>query len=497
MPRPQAVITNEALVEEARFILATLQRDDLFDEHVRLTEAERVLESSLSLPFADYQAFLNKFGYVRVDPLANSIEVTKGGARVAEVLDDAEFNARLARHFARELSGHTPSPSGGRAPVRADVAVSNLESLPPRPSRPSHPSTGPVAVPGPVDDVLDRRYRRGEVIGQGTIGTVYEGQHVGLGRALAIKEARGIFQYASFLRRDEVVRRIRTAVESQARLEHPNITQVLDQNTDREAPYFVFELAKGGSLRQRLAAAKDGKLPLEFAVRVLLQVAAALRYAHAEGTLHLGLKPENVLFDRFGNVKLADFGLTRVIERTEETASMPILVGGNSLGYMSPERLQPGVVDPVTGARPAPTAAADVYGLGLVFYEMIAGRLPGRRSPLPSEARPDIPEAFDDVFDRMTRDDPTERHASFDEVLEGFYQAFPSDLVFRPGVLPLWFEDPQPLSSRPQDQAGEPDGGGQAPEAKSLALAEASPVREEREPAVSMMQKPASAPPPR
>ena len=431
MPRPHAVITHEALVEEARFILATLQRDDLFDERVRLTEAERVLESSLSLSFADYCAFLNKFGYVRVDQLANSVEVTKGGARVAEVIDDAEFNSRLSRHFAKELSNH-------RALTRTDTMVSTLDGLGPRTSR---PSSGLVAVPSPIDDVLDRRYRRKEMIGQGTIGAVYRGQHVGLGRTLAIKEARGIFQYASFLRRDEIVRRIRTAVESQARLEHPNVAQVLDQNTDREFPYFVLELASGGNLRQRLAASEGGQLPLGFAVAILLQIASALRHAHAQGTLHLGLKPENVLFDRAGNVKLTDFGLTRVTERTDnDTASMPVLVGGNSVGYMPPEQLQPGV-----GGRPEPTVAVDIYGLGLLFYEMLTGRLPGRRSPLPSKARAEVPVAFDDVFDRMTHDDPQERQSSVEEVLDGIYQAFSPDLVFKPGVLLLWAEDPRPL----------------------------------------------------
>lgn len=442
MPRPHAVITHEALVEEARFILATLQRDDLFDEHVPLTEAERMLESSLSLSFAAYQAFLNKYGYVRMDALANSVEVTQGGTRVTEVLDDAEFNARLSRHFARELASRNPSTPTGRL---GDTAVSAVDALSARATR---AISGAVAGPGSVDDVLDRRYRRVAVIGHGTIGTVYRGQHVGLGRSIAIKEARGIFQYASFLRRDEVVRRIRTAVEAQARLEHPNVCQVVDQNTDREFPYFVLELARGGNLRERLAAADGGGLPLEFTVRALLQISAALEHAHTAGILHLGLKPENVLFDRFGNVKLTDFGLMEVTERTDEAASTPILVGGNSVGYMPPERLQPGGFDPSSPGRAELTPAADVYGLGLLAYEMLTGRLPGRRSPLPSEARSDVPAAFDDVFDRMTQDDPAERPASFGEVLDGMYEVFSSDLVFKAGVVLMWTADPWPLPDR-------------------------------------------------
>ena len=84
MRRPGVQLSLEVLVEESRFILRTLLRDDLFGKRVRLTEAERVLDSSISLTFADYCGFLNKFGYVRIDQLANVIEVTEGGAGIAQ-----------------------------------------------------------------------------------------------------------------------------------------------------------------------------------------------------------------------------------------------------------------------------------------------------------------------------------------------------------------------------------------------------------------------------
>src|SRR5262245_6327397 len=164
MRRQGMQLTHEVLVEEARFILRTLQREDLFGERVRLTEAERVLDTSISLSFADYCGFLNKYGYVRIDQLANLIEVTEGGAQVAQDLDDAEFHARLSRHFAKELGAPAPRP----LPSRVDVPASVRASSPP-------------AAAAPIgDDVLDRRYRRAEVIGSGTIGTVYRGQHVSL-----------------------------------------------------------------------------------------------------------------------------------------------------------------------------------------------------------------------------------------------------------------------------------------------------------------------------
>lgn len=446
MRRPGAQLTHEVLVEEARFILRTLQRSDLFGERVRLTEAERVLDPSISLSFADYCAFLNKYGYVRIDQLANLVEVSEGGGLVAQDLDDAEFHARLSRHFAKELGSTTVATS---APAPVPQAPSR--SLPRNEAGPVLESSGarslrPTLVPSQtdrpaaLDDVLDRRYRRGEAIGSGTVGTVYRGQHVSLGRRMAIKEARSIFQFASYLRRDEIVRRLRTTVETHAALVHPNIIQIIDQNPEREHPYFVMELATGGNLRQRLAREAEGRLDLGIAVRVLIQICYALRYAHAQGVLHLGLKPENVLFDGQGNVKLSDFGIAKITDRADDSGQTPVLVGGGTVGYLAPERLQPG-----RGDHQGLTPAADVYGLGMLFYEMLTGKLPGRRSPLPSQARKEVPSAFDDVFDRMTRDEIGERSASIDDVLEGIYKAFPSKEVYSQGTILLWAEDPRPL----------------------------------------------------
>jgi serine/threonine protein kinase len=428
MRRPGIQLTHEVLVEEARFILRTLQREDLFGERVRLTEAERVLDTSISLGFADYCGFLNKYGYVRIDHLANLIEVTEGGAQVAQDLDDAEFHARLSRHFAKELS---TGPSVRPLPGRIEPAASL------RPTSPPSPERGPMG-----DDVLDRRYRRAEVIGSGTIGTVYRGQHVSLGRRMAIKEARSIFQFASYLRRDEIVRRLRTTIETHATLVHPNVVQIIDQNPEREFPYFVMELAEGGNLRQRMAAASEGRLDLPIAIRVLLQISHAMKHAHGRGVFHLGLKPENVLFDGLGNVKLSDFGFTRITERTDDAANTPVLVGGGTVGYMAPERLQ-------SSGEGQITASSDIYALGVLFYEMITGKLPGRRSPLPSQARKDVPTAFDDVFDKMTRDELSERYSKIDDVLEGIYRAFPSKEVFSQGTILLWAEDPHPLPKPP------------------------------------------------
>ena len=441
MRRPGVQLTHEVLVEEARFILRTLLRDDLFGKRVRLTEAERVLDSSISLTFADYCGFLNKYGYVRVDQLANVIEVTEGGTVIASAGDDPEFQARLSRHFARELgTAQVKRPTGsstGQIPV-AEVAAASVRPRPPEGTSP--PQAG--------EDVLDRRYRRGAQIGSGPIGLVHEGEHIPLGRPIAIKEARAIFQFGSYLKRDEIVRRLKGAVQAHARLLHPGIIQVLDQNHEREFPYFVMELAGGGNLRGRMSAAPEGKMPLPIVVRILTQMAYALRHAHQNGVVHLGLKPENVLFDSFGNVKLSDFGFGRIMDRDDDAdrSTSPVLVGSGTVGYLAPERIQPDAAKDAAGPQ------ADIYSLGMLCYEMLTGKLPGRRSPLPSAARPEVPAAFDDVFDRMTRDELSERYSSIDEVLAGVYKAFTAKDVFAEGTILMWAADPNGPSA-PKDVA--------------------------------------------
>ncbi len=427
MRRPRTQVGPETLVEDARLILKTLLRHDLFGDHVRLSEAERVIGKSISLAFADYCGFLSKYGYIQIessadDPLKKVVDVTATGGVVAKNGEDGEFAGRINRHFSRQLGGSSSS---------------RKEPPPPPPAMQLPPARASRSAPS--DDVLDRRYRRGAVLGAGPVGEVSGGEHIGVGRPVAIKEARSIFQFVSYLKRDEIVRRLRSAVQSAATLSHPGIIQILDQNHEREFPYVVTELAAGGSLRERLDAAEDGKLPVPVAVRVLLQVSHALSHAHASGVLHLGLKPENILFDGQGNTKLSDFGFSTIMDRQQSASQIPVLVGSGTVAYMPPERLQPDA-----DGQPM-TAAADIYALGILTYQMLCGKLPGRRSPMPSKARKDIPASFDDVFDKMTTDEIDERYQSIDEVITAIHTAFGSKTLFEEGTILLWAQDPNPL----------------------------------------------------
>ncbi len=450
MRRLGTTLSIELLLEEARFILKTLQRDDLFGSRVRLTDAERVMERSISLPFADYAAFLSRHGYLEIDPQANALEITDQGRQSSKGSDDPELLARLAQHFTRELaeSKSAAPATSGRGAVSSSTPNWNDSSA--VRARASAPMSELPQTVGGLEEVLDRRYRRGAAIGAGPVGTVYEGEHIALGRKMALKEARAIFQLVSYVRRDDIVSRFRSVVQSGAELSHPSIIQIFDHNHEREHPYFVMEHAPGGNLRRRLTHADHGRLTPPHALRVLLQLAYGLRFAHSQGVLHLGLKPENVLFDRLGNVKISDFGMSRVLDREEGSSQAPVLVSSGTVGYMAPERLQPESSSFVS-------PASDIYSLGILAYEMLTGRLPGRRSPNPSQVQKEVPVAFDDVFDRMTRDDLGERYKTLDDVLEGIYQAFSTKEVYQRGTILLYADDPSPLPEIDAETAPEPD----------------------------------------
>jgi hypothetical protein len=306
------------------------------------------------------------------------------------------------------------------APVLAPAPAPVPAALvPPAALAPSRPAPARDPEPRAADESagqsLDQRYVKLEAIGHGPLGTVFRGRHTALGLDVAIKELKDIFGYFSFLQRGEVLKRLKREICAQAVVRHPAIAAVIDQNTEAATPYFVVELC-ASNLRARLDGAAGKGLPPEQAIRVFLQLAYGLEAAHAQGFTHGNLKPENVLLDALGNARLADFGLSRVIEVDASKGMPQVFVGTGGMGYMSPEQLVR------TGKDLGPSS--DVYGLGILLYEMLTGYLPGRRSPLPSAANPGVPAKLDAIFDRMTQDRKEERYPDFEAVLADFYAAF-------------------------------------------------------------------------
>lgn len=295
---------------------------------------------------------------------------------------------------------------------------------------PANVPAAPVPVKG---QDLDLRYVKFDSLGAGPLGTVYKGKHNALGVDICVKELKDIFGYFSFLQRGEVIKRLKKELCAQAQVRHAGIVQILDQNTDVARPYYVMELCKG-SLREKLEAAGGKGIDVTHAIRYFLQLSYALRAAHQSGLTHHNVKPENVLFDAYGNAKLTDFGLSRVIEVDQSKGMPQVFVGTGGMGYMSPE-----LISRSKDVGPS----SDVYGLGILLYEMVTGQIPGRRSPLPSEVNEACPSKLDPIFDKMTQDRKDKRYADFDTMLDDFYAAFTEGEYLAKGDLLSWSDTPK------------------------------------------------------
>jgi hypothetical protein len=322
-----------------------------------------------------------------------------------------------------------PAADSGRNPREETSPRLSSEVPPPPPSNLPKPPVPEASKNEPKGQEIDLRYVKYDALGQGPLGTVYRGRQTALGLDVAIKELKDIFGYFSFLQRSEVIKRLKREICAQALVRHPSVATILDQNCDVARPYYVVELCAGGNLRARMDAAGGKGLPADEAVRTFLQLCYALRMAHSQSLVHGNLKPENVLLDHLGNIKLTDFGLGRVIEVDASKGMPQVFVGTGGMGYMSPEQLARSTKDsgPVT----------DVYGLGIMFYEMLTGQLPGRRSPLPSQVNNKVPSKLDPLFDKMTQDRREDRYPDFDAVLGDFYTAFDDGTWLKKGDLIL------------------------------------------------------------
>jgi uncharacterized membrane protein YgcG len=262
-----------------------------------------------------------------------------------------------------------------------------------------------MAETGLEGRALGGRYRLRSLLAVGGMGAVWAAEDAVLGREVAVKvlgEALAADRRAAL--------RLQREARAAGRLEHPGIARVLDLGEDAGRPYLVMELLHGESLAARLARA--GPLAPAEAVRVVAAAADALEVAHRAGIVHRDVKPGNVYLTGGGDVKLLDFGIA-------SAANEAALTGGDLLGtaaYLAPER--------VLGHDATP--AADVYALGVLLYELLAGRPPfvgdtgtalamahlhARPAPLGAVA-PRVPPALAAACERALAKDPAARPPS-------------------------------------------------------------------------------------
>ena len=459
-------LTREKVSGDALFILKNLNENARLGRSNKLADVKSALENSVSLEFDSYFFFLRKFHYIAMDREAQ-LKLTEQGEQVVEGDYLDKFTDEVGEFFSDQIAerGGGDDLDSTMAPTSRPVESEPRHSPPPPPSLPPPPppttappprqaasrrgedpamtapeaprTFSPPPAPLPLTSLaqppmqpiqmqtlapaaaakgqdLDLRYQKFDQLGAGPLGTVFKGKQTALGLDVCIKELKDIFGYFSFLQRGEVIKRLKKELCAQAQVRHPGVVQVLDQNTDIARPYFVTELARG-SLREKLDAAGGKGLPVAQSIRTFLQLSYGLRAAHAQGLTHQNIKPENVVFDAMGNAKLSDFGLARVIEVDQSKGMPQVFVGTGGMAYMSPELI---------GRTKDPGLSSDVYGLGILLYEMLTGQLPGRRSPLPSELNPESPVKLDAIFDKMTQDRKENRYPDFDAVFTAFYAAF-------------------------------------------------------------------------
>ena len=219
--------------------------------------------------------------------------------------------------------------------------------------------------------ILDEKYRIDDKIGSGGFGTVYRGEHILLHHPVAIK----VFRPALGQEGADSMERFRTEGISACRVNHPNAVTVLDFDVSAGSlAYLVMELLHGHSLAQQLRV--DGKLPHVRAAEIACAVCDALAQAHAAGIVHRDIKPSNVFLHGTNGervVKVIDFGIAKLTDESQVPGAESTTQSGMFLGtpaYMAPERV---FNQPYDGR-------ADVYAVGVMIYEMIAGRLPFERT---------------------------------------------------------------------------------------------------------------------
>lgn len=254
------------------------------------------------------------------------------------------------------------------------------------------------------------KYEIKNQIGRGSMGTVYQGYDPFTDRQVAVKVAR-----SEALKNPEAGARYRKMFFNEAhtagKLKHPNIIEIIDAGADGESCYIVMELVENGSTLKPYCSS-DNLLPYEQVVQIIFKCAKALDYAHREGVIHRDIKPSNILVTRDMDVKISDFSIAHVM--TADTAiTMPTGFVG-SPRYMSPEQVQEDTL----------TNQTDLFSLGIVMYELIAGKHPfiadgfsrlihkiiNERQPPLRTYRADVPEIFEKIVHHVLEKDTAKRY---------------------------------------------------------------------------------------
>ena len=280
---------------------------------------------------------------------------------------------------------------------------------------------------------LNGRYKIQSLIGTGGMAAVYLAKDLILDRLVAIKVLR-----LDFRQNDDAMRRFRREALSATQLTHPNIVGVYDVGQSQEMNYIVMEYVEGTDLKDYVR--QRGALhPIE-AVRIMMQIVSAIAAAHQNRIIHRDIKPQNILIDREGNVKITDFGIAVALSDTSLTQTNTLL---GSVHYLSPEQARGGMA----------TIQTDIYALGIVLYELLTGRVPfdGEspvsialkhfQDPLPSVVNPKamVPQSLENIVLKATAKDPMNRYRSCYEMFQDLKTCLDSTRLYEKKFIPTSF----------------------------------------------------------
>ena len=258
--------------------------------------------------------------------------------------------------------------------------------------------------------VLSDRYRIVKHLARGGMADVYEAEDTLLNRSVAVKVL-----HANFASDQAFVARFRREAQAAANLSHPNIVAIFDWGQDEGTYFMVMELIRGRTLREIMRT--EGAIMPRRAAEIAAEAAAALSIAHQHGVYHRDIKPGNIMITEDGAVKVTDFGIARALDDSEELTRTGAVIG--TATYFSPEQAQ---------GLPA-DERSDVYALGIVLYEMLAGKPPFTgESPVavayqhvsehavsPDQVNPEAPRELSAIAEHAIRKSPSDRYATADE----------------------------------------------------------------------------------
>jgi serine/threonine-protein kinase len=294
-----------------------------------------------------------------------------------------------------------------------------------------------VARPPQPGDLIAGRYELEELVGCGGMSGVFRATDLQLDRRVAVK-----ILHERYADDPEYLERFRREARAVARLSHPNIVTVIDRGDDDGRQYIVFEHVEGENLKELVQ--RTGRLPVRRALELALPVADGLAFAHGQGLVHRDVKPQNVLLSREGDVKVTDFGIARSLHVEHGVTQTGTVLGTGE--YLAPEQASGKPVSPAT----------DVYSLGVVLWELLAGDVPfagenfvavalrhvNEAPPSLLDVRPDVSPRLAAAVDRALAKDPRRRFTS----MAALAQELRACLAEVDGATPLPAEDEAALT---------------------------------------------------